>query len=359
MFFSKKKKKKRAPRKKTWEDPRLDPRQHRVLKQVEGLKAYGRQANKAVQFQKGAVKTALSLLGYGGDSGGSRTKEIHTSSSSPVAAAGHDPAGEETHSDDGVARSPPTAGYHVMVSTMNNAAMNLLRRQYEPDVLGPGTYPPVDQFEYSEGSFVSSFPEQNVIRYHLTRRVELRDRPSLPCVLYFHGGGMAILCAFYSFYRSWARTIASQGDVAVIFVDFRNSLVSGVVDGEHSTGQVAPYPGGLNDCVAAVHWARREASSLRIDPNRIIVAGESGGGNLAVATGLRLLREAKQTPPAQEGGGGGRSSSSSLLRSLPIHGIYALCPYLCGKYPDPRFPSSSDNNGILLTLDRRGPIFCT
>ena len=346
-----KKKKKKERERRTWEDPRLDPRQHKVLKQIESFKVYGRQANKAVKFQKGAINTALSFVGLGGRGSKSRTKRID-----PPTPRAEDEALAEALADS-VARSPPTAGYRAMVSTINNSAVNLLRRRYEPAVMGPGFYPPVDDFDYSEGTFVSSFPEKNIIRYHMTRRVELRDEESLPCVLYFHGGGMAVASAFYNFYRSWARTIASQGNVAVIFVDFRNSLVSGLVDGEHSTGQIAPYPGGLNDCVAAVHWARTEAAELKIDRDRIIVAGESGGGNLAVATALRLLRQARRDMSQREGEGEGVGGTKSL--SLPIHGVYALCPYLCGQYPDPRFPSSSHNNGILLTLDHRGPIFCT
>ena len=72
-----------------------------------------------------------------------------------------------------------------------------------------------------------------------------------------------------------------------------------------------------------------DRKSLGIDPARIIVAGESGGGNLTLATGLRLKRE----------------GSLGL-----IQGLYALCPYIAGIWPLDENPSSTENNGLLLDL---------
>ena len=68
---------------------------------------------------------------------------------------------------------------------------------------------------------------------------------------------------------------------------------------------------------------------LKIDKTHIIVAGESGGGNLTIATGLKLKQDGKL----------------SLIR-----GLYSLCPYIAGFWPLPENPSSTENNGILLDL---------
>jgi len=66
------------------------------------------------------------------------------------------------------------------------------------------------------------------------------------------------------------------------------------------------------------------------------VAGESGGGNLTLATGLRLKRD----------------GDLGLIR-----GLYALCPYIAGQWPLPENPSSVENNGILLDLhNNRGAL---
>jgi acetyl esterase len=164
---------------------------------------------------------------------------------------------------------------------------------------------------------VFSKPDGNTINILLTRpdTVEV-----VPCVYYIHGGAMQIGSCYNGTYRAFARLIARQG-VAVAMVDFRNCLLPS------SVPEVAPYPAGLNDCVSGLKWLHFECASLRIDAGRIIVAGESGGGNLTLATGMKLLRE-------REVGF--------------IQGLYALCPYIAGQWPSAETPSSTENNGILM-----------
>jgi len=167
-------------------------------------------------------------------------------------------------------------------------------------------------------TFTSS-PDGNSVKIQYFRP----DTPErLPCVYYIHGGGMQIMSCFDGMYKAWGRLIAGKG-VAVAMVDFRNSIRPS------SAPEVAPYPAGLNDCVSGVRWISANAARLNIDPARIVVAGESGGGNLTLATGLKLKRE----------------GDSGLIK-----GLYALCPYIAGQWPLPENPSSSENNGILIEL---------
>ena len=170
----------------------------------------------------------------------------------------------------------------------------------------------------------SSSPDGNAIQVLLIRPDVADPQPG---VVYFHGGGMQTNSCFEGIYRAWGRTIAAQG-VAVAMVDFRNCLVAS------SAPEVAPFPAGLDDCVSGVHWLLAHARDLGIDPNRVVVAGESGGGNLTIATGMRL---------AQDGDAG-------LVR-----GLYALCPYIAGRWPQERFPSSIENNGLLIDLHNNRP----
>ncbi|HEY1927380.1 MAG TPA: alpha/beta hydrolase [Caulobacteraceae bacterium] len=162
-------------------------------------------------------------------------------------------------------------------------------------------------------------PDGNTINLRITRP---QGAGPLPCVYYIHGGGMASMSCFDGNQRVWARLLAHEG-MTVVQPDFRNSL------SPSSTPEVAPYPAGLNDCIAALKWTSANAGRLGVDPARIVVSGESGGGNLALAVGLSLLR----------------SGDIRLIK-----GIYALCPYILGKWPDPAAPSSVENNGILLDL---------
>ena len=177
---------------------------------------------------------------------------------------------------------------------------------------------PSKGLDISTLEFTSS-PDGNTVKVQFIRP-QVDD--VLPCVYYIHGGGMASLSCFDGMYRAWGRIIANQG-VAVAMVDFRNSMTPS------SAPEVAPFPAGLNDCVSGLSFVLAQAADLRIDPAHIIVAGESGGGNLTLATGLQLARD----------------GDLGLIR-----GLYALCPYIAGSWPQDRFPSSIENNGILIDL---------
>jgi acetyl esterase/lipase len=174
-------------------------------------------------------------------------------------------------------------------------------------------------------TFVSQ-PDGNTIQL---RFIRADDAQTQACVYYIHGGGMQSMSCHYGNYRAWGKIIAAMG-VAVAMVDFRNCLTPS------SAPEVAPFPAGLNDCVSGVKWLHANAARLGIDPKRIVVAGESGGGNLTLATGLKLKRDGE----------------ASLIK-----GLYALCPYIAGSWPQPQYPSSVENNGILIELhNNRGAL---
>ncbi|MCC6438652.1 MAG: alpha/beta hydrolase [Acidimicrobiales bacterium] len=194
------------------------------------------------------------------------------------------------------------------------AVMAAFAERADTEAIAPSTGLTVTTEEFT------SQPDGNTIKVQFVRPDGAGDRP--PCVYYIHGGGMATMSCFDGNYRAWARIIAATG-VAVAMVDFRNAVVAS------SAPEVAPYPAGLNDCVSGLRWLVGEADRLGIDAERIIVAGESGGGNLTLATGLKLLRD----------------GDIGLVK-----GLYALCPYILGAWPDERCPSSVENNGIFLDL---------
>ncbi len=177
---------------------------------------------------------------------------------------------------------------------------------------------PSDGLRFDTKTFRSE-PDGNIVQIRLIRPES--DGP-IPCVYYSHGGGMASMSCFDPNYRAWGRIIAQNG-VAVAMVDFRNSVTVS------SAPQVEAYPAGLNDCASGLRWLAANAERFGIDASRIIIAGESGGGNLTLATGMKLLRE----------------GDIAL-----VQGLYALCPYIAGSWPRDDLPSSTENNGILLDL---------
>jgi acetyl esterase len=51
------------------------------------------------------------------------------------------------------------------------------------------------------------------------------------------------------------------------------------------------FPAGLEDCLLATRWVAEHASDFNGDPSRIVVAGDSAGGNLAAVVALRIRDE--------------------------------------------------------------------
>lgn len=182
----------------------------------------------------------------------------------------------------------------------------------------------VDAVTPSEGLTIDSrdilsHPDGNTIKLQIIRP---ETSESLPCVYYIHGGGMMEGSCYWGSYRAWGKLIAHTG-VCVVMVDFRNCLAPS------SVPEVAPYPAGLNDCVSGFHWVYDNAALLGIDASRILIAGESGGGNLAIATTMSLIRA----------GHGDRQL-----------GLYALCPFIAGQWPLDELPSSRENEGVLISV---------
>ncbi|SER10344.1 alpha/beta hydrolase [Natrinema salaciae] len=98
---------------------------------------------------------------------------------------------------------------------------------------------------------------------------EGEDRPLL---LYIHGGGWVI--GSIDTHDGTCRKLAADSGYPVVSVDY------GLAP-EH------PFPGGLRDCYAALEWVADAADELNADPGKLVVAGDSAGGNLA--TGLSLF----------------------------------------------------------------------
>ncbi len=139
----------------------------------------------------------------------------------------------------------------------------------------------------------------------------------VPCLYHTHGGGMVIMTAADPSFVRLRNDLAATG-VVVVGVEFRNG---GGRLGPH------PFPAGLNDCASGLKWVVANKEELGVD--KVVICGESGGGNLSIATTLKAKQE-------------------GWLEA--IDGVYAMCPYISGSYSSPPadLVSLRENDGYML-----------
>ena len=97
-------------------------------------------------------------------------------------------------------------------------------------------------------------------------------RPTLdegsPLFVYFHGGGWEL--GSLDLPDRPLRRLARDSGFTILSVDYR-------LTPEH------PFPAGFDDCYDATAWAATHFSELQVDPDWLVVGGDSAGGNLAAA----------------------------------------------------------------------------
>ena len=93
----------------------------------------------------------------------------------------------------------------------------------------------------------------------------------LPVVAYFHGGGF-VYCGLDT-HDGTCRALANASGCSVVSVDYR----------------LAPenkFPAAPEDAYAVTRWLADNGAEIGVDPQRIAVAGDSAGGNLATVVAL-------------------------------------------------------------------------
>ncbi len=99
---------------------------------------------------------------------------------------------------------------------------------------------------------------------------------SLGIVVLLHGGGFVL--GDLETHDPAARRMAAGAGTIVVSVDYRLAP-------EH------PFPAGVEDAVTATQWVMDHAADLRGDADRVIVSGDSAGGNLATVVARRWRDE--------------------------------------------------------------------
>ena len=103
------------------------------------------------------------------------------------------------------------------------------------------------------------------------RRYRPRGTVRPPVIVYFHGGGW--VSGSISTHEGITSHMAAESAAEVISIHYRRPPEN-------------PYPAAFDDCLYALRWAIDNADRLEIDGSRIVVAGDSAGGNLAAAVAI-------------------------------------------------------------------------
>lgn len=107
---------------------------------------------------------------------------------------------------------------------------------------------------------------------------------NLPCIVFFHGGGFILRASYV--HNRMAKAYAEELPCKVVYTDYRLSP-------KHQ------FPIPAEDCYQTYRWVLDNTALLDVNPDQIIIAGDSAGGNLALAVAL-MARDRGVRPPSAE-----------------------------------------------------------
>ncbi len=146
-----------------------------------------------------------------------------------------------------------------------NPTPEKLRKRFEK-ILGDLPAPGVHQFERVNANGVSG------------AFISVEGVDVSRCVYYFHGGGYVI--GSVESHRGLACRISEASNAKVLSIDY-------------SLAPESPFPAAIKDAIRGYEWLLESG----VDAGRIVIAGDSAGGGLAMAT-LVALRDRNLPMPA-------------------------------------------------------------
>lgn len=178
--------------------------------------------------------------------------------------------------------------------------------------------------------------EAGEVRIRIYRPGQERSSDPGPVLVYLHGGGWTLFSL--DTHDRVMREYSARSGATVIGVDYALS-------------PEAKFPLALEQTIGTVEWLHARGSELGIDAGRLAIGGDSAGGNLAVATALRL----------RDGGKGG------LIRAILLN--YAALDSECSsraieQYGGPAFMLDGEEmrqfwvNYLASAAEARNPYAC-
>lgn len=145
---------------------------------------------------------------------------------------------------------------------------------------------------------------------------------TMPIILYYHGGGFAVLCPNFYLYDIFCRRLARKCNAIVISVHYRRA-------------PEFKFPTAYDDSYKAMEWLQSKEATVSLPPNvdfsRVFLSGDSAGGNIAHHVALRAagkdlgrlsLKGLVLIQPFF--GGEERTSAELRLKNVPIVSVESL-----------------------------------
>ena len=134
-------------------------------------------------------------------------------------------------------------------------------------------------------------------KLHLDMYLPKGRTKSTPAIIFIHGG-------------AWKG--GKRSDMKFYCVKFAEKGYVTATVTYRLTGE-APFPAAVHDVKCAVRWLRGNAVKYKIDPERIVVSGNSAGGHLSMMIGY-------SDDPSLEGSGGYSGVSSRVCAVVNFYG---------------------------------------
>ncbi len=121
------------------------------------------------------------------------------------------------------------------------------------------------------GKFPKSVQSESIMIEHIPAELliplQAEQADARSALLYLHGGGYAL--GSIKSHRATAGQLAEAGKIHTLIIDYRRPPEN-------------PFPAALQDALTAYNWLRKKGYE------RIIIAGDSAGGGLSLATAISL-----------------------------------------------------------------------
>lgn len=158
--------------------------------------------------------------------------------------------------------------------TLTDAVLNVMAKHFTKKLAGPVV--PVEQVQHK---VIAQGGHELVLRIYTPK-----GEGPFPVMVYYHGGGFVM--ANLDTYDASCRALTNAAKVITVSVAYRQA-------------PEFKYPIPQDDAFRAYKWVLENAITFNGDRHRVMIAGESAGGNLAATVCLRA-RETKIPMPIHQ-----------------------------------------------------------